>query len=199
MTPPERETGTQILEAAATLFAERGFKSTTTRAIADAAGVNEVTIFRRFGSKKGVLEALARSWAESMAGYAVGHLPDPADTRATLEALARLEVAQARHYGAAAMRLALDAKAVPEVAKVMEGGPADNFSGLVEYLRERQDAGDLRRDVAAEVMTEMFFATTSSMIMGRQLMGDGSAPYDMPLDETVAQVIEVLWSGIAAR
>ena len=33
------------------LAAERGIDATTTRAVADAAGVNEVTIFRHFGDK----------------------------------------------------------------------------------------------------------------------------------------------------
>ena len=49
MTHPTRE---QILQAAARLYADHGFRGTTTRAIAEAAGVNEVTLFRIFGSKE---------------------------------------------------------------------------------------------------------------------------------------------------
>ncbi|MEU7134996.1 TetR family transcriptional regulator [Streptomyces sp. NPDC046261] len=40
-----------LIEAAAELFAERGYDRTTVRAIADRAGVNQALLFRYFGSK----------------------------------------------------------------------------------------------------------------------------------------------------
>jgi AcrR family transcriptional regulator len=42
----------QILEVASGLFAQQGFRGTTTRAIAETAGVNEALIFRHFPSKE---------------------------------------------------------------------------------------------------------------------------------------------------
>jgi len=53
-TLPQRSSGTEkaILDAAIILFAEKGFSATTTRQIAQAAGVNEVTLFRHFRSKQ---------------------------------------------------------------------------------------------------------------------------------------------------
>lgn len=62
------ETKEKILVAALELFSQRGFAAVGTRAIAEAAGVNEVTIFRNFGSK----EAL---WLEVFRRYVVR--PDP--------------------------------------------------------------------------------------------------------------------------
>jgi AcrR family transcriptional regulator len=50
----------RILAAAFALFAERGFDGTTTQSIAKRAGVNEVTIFRTFGSKKDLFRQVAR-------------------------------------------------------------------------------------------------------------------------------------------
>ena len=50
----------RISAAALALFAERGFDGTTTRAIAQRAGVNEVTIFRTFGSKEALFRQVAR-------------------------------------------------------------------------------------------------------------------------------------------
>src|SRR5712671_398921 len=50
----------EILSAAAGVFAQHGFRGSTTRRIAEAAGVNEVTLFRQFGSKESLLlEAIA--------------------------------------------------------------------------------------------------------------------------------------------
>ena len=52
----------QLLEAAVKVFAIAGFRGATTRRIAQEAGVNEVTLFRQFGSKEGlILEAVLRS------------------------------------------------------------------------------------------------------------------------------------------
>lgn len=45
----------KILHAATELYAETGFHGTTTRQIAQRAGVNEVTLFRHFGSKTALL------------------------------------------------------------------------------------------------------------------------------------------------
>jgi len=49
-------TESRIIEAAIELVGELGYKGTTTRQIAVKAGVNEVTIFRRFGSKEALVE-----------------------------------------------------------------------------------------------------------------------------------------------
>ncbi len=47
-----QSTGDRILKAALDLFSEHGYTDVTTRRIASAAGVNEVTLFRLFGTKK---------------------------------------------------------------------------------------------------------------------------------------------------
>jgi AcrR family transcriptional regulator len=47
-----------ICSAALTLFANQGYDATTTLEIAKAAGVSEALIFRHFGSKLGLLQAL---------------------------------------------------------------------------------------------------------------------------------------------
>ncbi len=52
------ETALQILEAARQLFSEKGFKATSTKKIAAAAKVNEVSIFRLFGSKDKLFDAV---------------------------------------------------------------------------------------------------------------------------------------------
>jgi AcrR family transcriptional regulator len=199
MTPTEQETGDAILTAAAELIGERGYKGTTTRVIAERAGVNEVTVFRRFGSKQGILRALAESWAAGMAGFAVSAIPDPADTRATLEALAVVEVRQATEIGAAALRLAIDARSIPEVTEVMGGGTSRNLDGLADYLTARQGAGDLRADLDPRVMAEAFFTMTSTFVMAREIVGGDQGAYDLPLDEVARQMVEIYWAGVKSR
>jgi AcrR family transcriptional regulator len=196
MTSAEKDTRLAILDAAAELIGERGYKGTTTRAIAERAGVNEVTLFRHFGSKRGLLEALGQWWSESMAGFAAASLPAPADTRGTLAALADMEVRQAAEFGAAAMRLAFDARSVPDVAELMGGGPERNLEGLATYLGQRQEAGDLRADVDPRVMAEAFFALTSTLVMSRQVLGEGPDRFGLTADESVRQLLEIYFGGV---
>ncbi|HXG45492.1 MAG TPA: TetR/AcrR family transcriptional regulator [Gemmatimonadales bacterium] len=47
----------KILAAAARVYAESGFRGTTTRRIAEMAGVSEITLFRHFGSKDALISA----------------------------------------------------------------------------------------------------------------------------------------------
>ncbi len=56
--PPARQL---LLSAAARVFARDGLEGATTRAISSEAGVNEVTLFRHFGTKEHLLEAVVGS------------------------------------------------------------------------------------------------------------------------------------------
>lgn len=47
-----------IEQAAIEIFLEKGYKGTTTREIASRAGVNDVTLFRRYGSKLNILNTI---------------------------------------------------------------------------------------------------------------------------------------------
>ncbi|HEX5005168.1 MAG TPA: TetR/AcrR family transcriptional regulator [Gemmatimonadales bacterium] len=54
MTTDSRE---RLLEVAARVYAEAGYLGTTTRRIAEEAGLNEVTLFRHFGNKDALIRA----------------------------------------------------------------------------------------------------------------------------------------------
>jgi len=51
----------RILDAAKRVYEQHGFRGATTRLIAIEAGVNEVTLFRTFGSKAALFEALMQN------------------------------------------------------------------------------------------------------------------------------------------
>lgn len=63
--PSEAQTRSRILQAALKLFAAQGFDGTTTRDLAQAAGVAEGTLFRHFPNKKAILVEVATSgWVD---------------------------------------------------------------------------------------------------------------------------------------
>lgn len=65
-----------ILEAALDVWTQRGFAGATTKRIADAANVGEVTLFRRFGDKTGLLKAALQWEADRFARAAVSYSGD---------------------------------------------------------------------------------------------------------------------------
>ena len=58
MTAEPSETRHRIIESAFSLFKAKGIDNTTTREIAQEADVNEVTLFRHFGTKDGLARAV---------------------------------------------------------------------------------------------------------------------------------------------
>ncbi len=80
---PAAERRRQILSAARTLFAERGFDATTTRDLAAAADINDALIYRYFPDKQAILAALVDEAIAVFQG-----LPKPPDQAAVpLESL----------------------------------------------------------------------------------------------------------------
>ncbi|HEY6135836.1 MAG TPA: TetR/AcrR family transcriptional regulator [Rubrivivax sp.] len=57
---------TQILSAAAALFARRGYTATTMNEVAAACGVSKATLYHYFSDKSGLLEHIARAHVERL-------------------------------------------------------------------------------------------------------------------------------------
>lgn len=71
--PPGVGVRTRIMKAAAELISEGGSEAATTRAVAAAAAVQAPTIYRLFGDKRGLLDAVAE---QAFAGYVAGKTRD---------------------------------------------------------------------------------------------------------------------------
>jgi AcrR family transcriptional regulator len=76
-----------LITAAGRVFARDGLEAATTRAIAREAGLNEVTLFRHFGTKAAVLAAVVQQTCG--AGEQPARMPDTGDLRADLRGFAR--------------------------------------------------------------------------------------------------------------
>ncbi len=194
MTPTD--SAHRILEAASELFAERGYQATTTRLIAERAGVNEVTLFRGFGNKQGVLRAIGERLRSRQPARTVTDLAAATDLRATLLALAHQEVASGLADGGLVSRLAFEASSVPEVAEVLAGGPQGNLAAVADFLQAAQRRGELRDDLPATVIAEGFFALTSSFVIMRTLLGF-TAGTDAAVEAEVDQLFDLFWRGAA--
>jgi len=62
----------KILRASLKLFSKYGYSEVTTKKIADESGVNEVTIFRKFGSKSNLFQQIITNYSKE--GNIIKHL-----------------------------------------------------------------------------------------------------------------------------
>jgi AcrR family transcriptional regulator len=194
---PSSDTEARIIAAAAELIAERGYGGTTTSAIAEHAGVNEVTLFRRFGSKAGILRAMADVAATSRGEYPPSDAVVPGDMRATLVNLAAVEIRDAIASGGLVLRLTLEARALPEVGEAMSEIATANLERMAAFLRAAQASGQVRADIDAGLQAEAFFSLTSTLVMQRMTLVEPRLPErDQEVQAMAGQLIALLWTGL---
>ncbi len=180
----------QLLEAAAQVYAESGYHGATTRRIASAAGVNEITLFRHFGSKDALLrEALARCHAEG-----VVPLPDtPGDP---LQELTDWSRSHLRHLQqrAALIRTCLSEFAErPDLVTPEISCPVRAAQALAAYLERLQQHGLLAPSVNTRAAAAMLLGTLFADAIGRDIVPD---MYPVPTDEALAQYVALFLRGI---
>lgn len=86
-TPTRRE---QLLAIAAELFAEKGFRNTTVRDIADAAGILSGSLYHHFDSKESMVDELLVPFQEELFGKYDEILASDDDARTKLERAVRV-------------------------------------------------------------------------------------------------------------
>ena len=76
----------ELLDIAAELFATKGFKNTTVRDIADAAGILSGSLYHHFDSKEAMVDEILSTFQESLFGDYQQILAGTDDARSKLEA-----------------------------------------------------------------------------------------------------------------
>lgn len=162
---PRGEPRRLLLDAARELFARRDYRSTTTREIAEAAGVTEYLLFRNFGSKAGLFrEALVVPFTNFVDDFGrTWQTVVPAETDE--DELARLFVGQlydviVEHRG---LLLTLAASETFSVQEIADAGIADIRDAIA---------------VLGRISTE-----------GMKLRGFSSNKPELPAHSTVAMIV----------
>lgn len=171
MSAPTRD---HILDAAAKVFAEHGFRASTTRLIADAARVNEVTLFRLFGSKDALLgEAIRTRVYEREMPLLPG---DPGDAHAELTAWAHVEHANLTRHRSSIRQGMTELSERPELSRCMAHGPKGSHAVLQKYFGRLVETGRAAKDTnpvhAAAVLLGALFAD----VMSRDMMPETLPP-----------------------
>ena len=178
--PPARQL---LLTAAARVFARDGLEGATTRAISREAGVNEVTLFRNFGTKEHLLEAVVGS----AFGIAL-RAPDGKATPALRSLKSDLEAFSRRYEALLMENLPLIRTMVGEIHRhavcqhqALRGIFLPMREALTERLRTACRLGEARPDINPLVAADLFAGTIFSEVLRRETLkksqGYSSAEY----------------------
>ena len=184
------DTRDQILTAAIDVYGQHGFRGATTRRIADAAGVNEVTVFRHFGSKEALLAEAIRHAASQSARIA---LPaEPADPLADLTTWAQSQLEHLRGRSSIIRTCMSELGERPELTGCAAIGPRSALSELTAYLRALRAKGRVRSDAPLEAAAAMLLGVLFSDAMSREMLPEMFPPENQAARSYVSLLLHAL-------
>ena len=191
--PAERPA--EILEAAATVFAQQGYDRATTREIATLAGVSEGTLYRYFDSKRDILLAVidqvGEEWGHDLDGVEPGTFED-----VLTQVVARRMRAAEKHP--LTILTLQQAMLDPEVGRHLDARIANAQDAVMERFRQLVEAGALRR-VAPFVAEEALGSIIMGLTIGIELATRGWHREPLPPEEISRALIDVMMNGLRVR
>ncbi len=188
----------RLVEAAAELFAERGYRDASVQAIGERAGISRGSIFWHFGSKEGLLWAVVE---DAFGRWEADVLVPDVGTATGLEAIRRGIAAHRRFVAESGEPLRLFFTLLFEAL-----GPRpelrERFVGLHRRLRGAATgwiepgvrAGELRADVPVATIATLLTATLGGLVYQHLLDPEG-----VDLDAAYAGLSATLERGLAAN
>jgi AcrR family transcriptional regulator len=137
----------KLLDVAARVYGEYGFRGATTRRIADEAGVNEITIFRQFGSKESLINEAIRT--HSMRPRLPELAVVPVDPERELTEWGSAVLAHLSDIRSLIRRMMSEMDERPEVAPCLGDGPTYSTLRLREYVERLREHGFLPDEAPA--------------------------------------------------
>ena len=183
----------ELLGIAAGLFAERGYRNTTVRDIADAAGILSGSLYHHFDSKESMVDEILRSFQDQLFGEYDAILASDDDARTKLERAVRVSFAAIhdhRHEVAIFQNEADQLGTIDRFGYLAERN-AQSRDVWMTLLREGVASGALRDDLDVELVYRFIRDTVWVAVRWYRPGGELS-------HETVAdQYLTILLDGIA--
>lgn len=178
------------------VFARDGLHKATTRVIAEEAEVNEVTLFRHFQNKEGLLSAVMLQAVESQSRAELDDETEwTGNLKKSLHRFAQAVFARMTRDEAFLRTMIGEANRHPELAKqvVMEAVRPlrERFIANLEAARK---AGKVRRGVDLGIASDSFTAT----LLGGMLRITAGCTEGYTPEQYVASCVDIFAAGIAA-
>ena len=183
-----------ILAAAVEVFAKYGFLGATTRRIAEAAGVNEVTLFRYFGSKETLLlEAMQHDTRST----GITELPaTPVDPVQELSLWSEVFIKHLRLRSSIIRKTMSEIEEHPEIGICASHVPRRASADLCAYLDALKREGFTNEEFDSKTAAAMLMGAIFGDAMGRGMMGD---IYPEPADKAASKYAEFLLRAVGVE
>lgn len=184
----------RLLEAAAKLYAEAGYRGATTRRIAQEAGVNELTLFRHFGSKA---ELLHTAIGSCQAGTVdLGLPPDPVDPVREVAEWATRRLANIRDHSALIRTALGEVEEHPDLIRPSEHPMACSGELLGIYLAKLRTLGMTRADFDPRAAATMFLSALFVDALMRDVM---PSLFGQDPEQDLAEYVRTFLRGIGVE
>ncbi len=184
----------EILTAAAGVFAQHGFRGSTTRRIADAAGVNEITIFRQFGSKEALIREAMQHLTQSANLVALPQTP--VDPQRELTEWSESFIQHLRLRSSIIRKTMSEIEERPEMSECASYVPRQASNDLCDYLTALKRQGAIRSDFEPKSAAAMLMGAIFADAMGRDMMPD---VYPQPVSEAAHMYSELLLRALGVE
>jgi AcrR family transcriptional regulator len=138
----------RVLDAAALLIRDDAFHTATMEELAAGAGVSRATVFNRFGSKLGVLQALFNRGMEGPEMQAITDALAIEDPVAALEAVIEAACVIWEAYGAIHLQLQAVGTLEPEATTLVDQQREQQRTEIEDLVRRLAKAGRLRPGIS---------------------------------------------------
>jgi AcrR family transcriptional regulator len=183
----------EIINAACKVFSQLGFRGCTTRRIADEAGVNEITIFRQFGSK----EALLREAMKMTHSVGLTPLPDvPSDPEHELTLWSESIIQHLRLRSSIIRKTMSEIEERPELSEHASYVPRQASADLCHYLTALKRQGRAAEKFEPKTAAAMLMGAIFADAMGRQMMPD---VYPQPEEKAAQMYTRLLLRAIGVE
>jgi AcrR family transcriptional regulator len=188
------DTRTAILNAAVQVFSQHGFRGSTTRRIADAAEVNEVTIFRYFGSKEALLQEAIE--CSDVSAFSSPLPENPVDPASELTDWCTAVVTNVKSRGSVIRKCMSEMEERPELTARAAEAPTRATNELCTYFRSLKSKNLAKNDFDETVAATMLIATLFHDAMGRDMMPD---IYPWPADKAPEKYARLILQAIGVN
>ena len=188
------EIRTRILAAAARVYAQYGFRGATTRLIANEAGVNEVTLFRTFGSKAELLQAMLQSQVSATAAPIIHE--DVTDPQRSLTDWCALMLQYLRGHSHLVRKTIAEAEERPDAACTACEGPNTAGASLSTYVERLRDAGISDADADVHTAVSMFMSAMFGDALYRDVMPNA---FPQPVEDAPAKYVQTFLRAVGVR
>jgi TetR/AcrR family transcriptional regulator, cholesterol catabolism regulator len=148
---PRRRTE-EVLQAAAAVFAERGFHGASTQDIADRLGMRQASLYYYFASKEAALEQVCQRGIERIIGDTEIIAAGPGSVAERLAMVMRRHVEPLADNCASVRAYLHEVRFLPKEARRRIGKLARRYERVVEGLLEQGMAsGEMRADLDIEI------------------------------------------------